>query len=394
MTTTTRRPATRGAPPKAPPRKPTRKPARKRRGPVPANFLLLAALFAVLNLVGLVMILSASSIEALRDHGSSWLYFNRQLVWVALGAVVVVVTTRVDYRVWRRLALPLLILSAVLLFLVLLPGVGVRVYGSTRWLGFGQLRMQPSELAKLAVLVFSADLLARRAGRITDTRITLRPVLVVLGVMAALIMKQPDLGTTLVVGSIVLTVLFVSGVPLRPIATVMAGAVALVGLLALTADYRRARIASFLNPWDDPLNQGYQTLQSMVGLASGGLFGVGLGASRAKWGFLPNAHTDFIFAIIGEELGLVGAATVVLLFVGLGVLGIRTALHAPDRFGMLLAAGITAWFLVQAFVNIGAVVAVLPITGVPLPFVSAGGSSLLVSMAAAGMLLNVARQSR
>jgi cell division protein FtsW len=393
VTATTSRPARR-APAKAAPRKPSRKPTRKRRGPLPANFLLLVALFAVLNLIGLVMILSASSIEALRDHGSSWLYFNRQLVWVALGAGVIVVTARVDYRVWRRLALPLLILSAVLLLLVLIPGVGVRVYGSTRWLGVGQLRVQPSELAKLAVLIFSADLLARRATKITDTRITLRPVLVVLAVVAGLIMKQPDLGTTLVVGAIVLTVLFVSGVPLRPIAAVGGAAAALVAVLALSADYRRARLSSFMNPWDDPLNQGYQTLQSMVGLASGGLFGVGLGASRAKWGFLPNAHTDFIFAIIGEELGLVGAATVVLLFVALGVLGVRTALQAPDRFGMLLAAGVTAWFLVQAFVNIGAVVAVLPITGVPLPFVSAGGSSLLVSMAAGGILLNVARQGR
>ena len=358
------------------------------------TFLLLVALVAVLNMIGLVMILSASSVEALRDHGSSWLYFNRQLIWVGGGAVVFLVSTRIDFRVWRRLAVPLLALSGVLLFLVLIPGVGISVYGSSRWLGFGQLRMQPSELAKLALLIFSADLLARRAGRIADTRLTLRPVLAVLGVVVLLLMKQPDLGTTLVTGSIVFAVLFVAGIPLVPMTTVAAVGAAGVLFLSLSADYRRARVTAFLDPWADPLNTGYQSLQSMVGLASGGIFGLGLGASRAKWGFLPNAHTDFIFAIIGEELGLLGAALVVGLFCALGWVGVRIALRAPDRFGMLMAAGITTWFMVQAFVNIGAVIAVLPITGVPLPFVSFGGSSLLVSMAAAGMLANIARQAK
>jgi cell division protein FtsW len=188
-------------------------------------------------------------------------------------------------------------------------------------------------------------------------------------------------------------VLFVAGVPLRPLgATVGLGAVAATAL-ALGAGYRRARLTAFLDPWADPGNTGYQTIQSLVGIASGGLAGTGLGASRAKWGFLPYAHTDFIFAVISEELGLIGGVLVVGLFVALGVLGLRAALLAPDRFGMLVAAGITAWFLVQAFVNIGAVIGVLPITGVPLPFVSFGGSSLLVGMAAAGVLLNVARQA-
>jgi cell division protein FtsW len=188
--------------------------------------------------------------------------------------------------------------------------------------------------------------------------------------------------------------LFVAGVPLVPMTTVAAAAGALVLFLSLSADYRRARVTAFLDPWADPLNTGYQSLQSMVGLASGGIFGLGLGASRAKWGFLPNAHTDFIFAIIGEELGLIGAALVVGLFCALGWTGGHIALRAPNRFSMLMAAGITTWFMVQAFVNIGAVIAVLPITGVPLPFVSFGGSSLLVSMAAAGMLANIARQER
>ena len=391
MTATRRPPRSTGSRP-ATGRPAGRTPRRDAR--TPGTFLLVVALVAVLNMIGLVMILSASSVEALRDHGSSWLYFNRQLIWVGAGAVVFVVSTRIDFRIWRKLAVPLVVLSCALLFLVLIPGVGISVYGSSRWLGFGQLRMQPSELAKVALLIFSADLLARRAGRMADTRLTLRPVLAVLGVVALLLMKQPDLGTTLVTGSIVFAVLFVAGTPLLPMTGVATLAGAAVLFLSLSADYRRARVTAFLDPWADPLNTGYQSLQSMVGLASGGIFGLGLGASRAKWGFLPNAHTDFIFAIIGEELGLLGAALVVGLFCALGWVGIRIALRAPDRFGMLMAAGITTWFMVQAFVNIGAVIAVLPITGVPLPFVSFGGSSLLVSMAAAGMLANIARQSK
>lgn len=359
----------------------------------PGTFLVLLALLGVLNVVGLVMVLSASSVEALHEEGSSWRYFNRQVVWMALGAAVLAVTMRVDYRRWRRLAGPLLLVSFVLLVLVLAPGVGITVNGATRWLGWGPFGIQPSEIAKLALLLWTANLMARRERYVADPRLTLVPTILVLGVFAGLVLAQPNLGTTLVLGSIVVVVLFVAGVPLRPLGvTVGLGSLAALAL-ALGAGYRRARLTAFLDPWADPRNTGYQTIQSLVGIASGGLSGTGLGASRAKWGFLPYAHTDFIFAVISEELGLVGGVLVVGLFVALGVLGVRAALLAPDRFGMLVAAGVTAWFLVQAFVNIGAVIGVLPITGVPLPFVSFGGSSLLVSMAAAGVLLNVARQA-
>ncbi|HEY1279898.1 MAG TPA: putative lipid II flippase FtsW, partial [Acidimicrobiales bacterium] len=307
---------------------------------------------------------------------------------------VLIVTLRTDYRAWRKLALPLLALSIGLLVLVLAPGIGVTVNGSSRWLGAGGFSIQPSELAKLTVLLFVADLLARRAAWMDDTTVTLRPVLVVLGVVALLLMLQPNLGTTIVLASIVFALLFTAGTPLGPLVAWGAiGSVTALGL-AISKSYRRARLTAFLHPWRDPLNVGYQTIQSQVSLASGGWFGVGLGASRAKWGFLPFAYTDFIFAIIGEELGLMGALLVVGLFVALGYFGVRTALGAPDRFGQLLAAGITTWFCVQAFVNIGAVIGVLPITGVPLPFISFGGSSLLATMAASGMLLNIARHAR
>ena len=361
------------------------------RGPTPVA--MLAAVVGVLCLIGLVMVLSASSVLALREYGTSWLFFGRHVLWLLLGAAVLVFTARVDYHRWRRLSVPMLLGALVLLGLVLVPGVGITVGGSTRWLGTSSWRIQPSELAKLAVLVFVADHLAR-AGRGSVDRLAVRVVLGVFAVAGLLVMRQPDMGTTLVIGCIVLALLYVAGTPLRTMAALGIGAVGVAMVVGLAEPYRRARMVSFLNPWADAGNSGYQVVQSLVGLGSGQWSGVGVGASRAKWGFLPNAHTDFIFAIIGEELGLVGTLFVLALFIGFAVLGVRTALRAPDRFGMLLAAGITAWVIAQAFINIGAVIGVVPVTGVPLPFVSFGGSSLVILLAAVGMLLNVAAQER
>jgi len=373
-------------------RHPTARPvAPVRRSRVYAGLL---AVIVTLNLLGLVMVLSASSVIALDTYGSSWYVVSRQAMWLLLGTIACGLVLRVDYQRWRRFSVPALAVSIGLLVLVLVPGLGTNVNGATRWLGYGPFSLQPSELAKLTLLLFVADLLARRAARVADLHVTLRPVAVVFGGIAVLLMLQPNLGTTLVMGSIVLSLLFVVGTPLVPL-TGLAGAGAVVAAgLALWAPYRRARVLAFLDPWKDYQSTGYQNIQSLVGVASGGITGVGLGESRAKWGFLPYAHTDFIFAIIGEELGLIGAMVVVLLFVALILLGARAARLAPDRFGMLLATGITVWFGVQAFVNIGAVIGILPITGVPLPFVSYGGSSLLFSMLGAGLLLNVARQAR
>ncbi|MDQ3305087.1 MAG: putative lipid II flippase FtsW [Actinomycetota bacterium] len=362
--------------------------------PRPSCFVLLAVLVAVLNIIGLVMVLSASSVQSLQESGSTWGYFIRQATWLVLATAALVCTVRVDYRSWRRLALPLLVVTAVLLVAVLHPSLGVEVNGARSWFDLGPARLQPSEVAKLALLVFSADLLARRAHRVDDSRLTLRPVLLVGGVVTGLILAQSDLGAAIVVGAIVMSVLFLAGIPLARLGGVLALASAGILALALRETYRRDRLLVFLNPTEDPLATGYQITQSLTGVASGGLLGVGLGASRAKYGFLPNAHTDFIFAIIGEELGLVGAVLVVGMFVAFAVLGVRTALRAPDRFGMLIAGGITAWILAQALVNIGGVLGLLPITGLTLPFISFGGSSLVVTMAATGILLNVARQER
>jgi cell division protein FtsW len=339
-----------------------------------------------------MMVLSASSVEALRLYGGPWLFFERQLIWVALGTVALALAARADYHRWRRVAGPGVVASLLLLLVVLAPGLGLAVGGATRWIGWGPVRVQPSELAKLALLVFSADLLARRADRVHERGAIVRPLLVVTGALGALVVLEPDMGTAIVLALIALTVVFVGGLPWWRMAGLLVGTSAAGLAVGLVEGYRRARLFSFLDPWKDAGNTGYQVAQSLVALGSGHVTGVGLGASRAKWGFLPNSYTDFIFAIIGEELGLIGTVLVVGLFVAFAVLGVQAALRAPDRFGSLVAAGVTGWVAGQALVNMGAVTGRLPVTGVPLPFVSFGGSSLVVSMAAVGILVNVARQ--
>jgi cell division protein FtsW len=359
-----------------------------------ANYLLLVLVVTVLNVIGLVMVMSASSVQSIDLKGDAWWFFERQLLWTALGAVGFVVATRIDYRAWRKLTVPFLAIAVALLVVVLVPGIGIWVDGSRRWLGFGAWRLQPSELAKLALLLYAADVLTRRQKDLADWRKVLRPVMFVFLVVAALIMREPDLASTMVVTVIVGSVLVVGGIRARHLAVVFSSVVVAVTAFALLVPWRRARMLAFLDPWHDKSNTGYQVTQSLIAIGSGGWTGVGLGASRAKWRFLPAAHTDFIFAIVGEELGLVGAALVVGLFLLLAFVGVRTAIAAPDRFGMLVAGGITAWIVGQAVINIGATVGLLPVTGIPLPFVSFGGSALLFTMIAAGLLGNVARQGR
>jgi len=356
--------------------------------------MLLAITVAVLNLVGVVMVLSASSVASLTDYGSPWYFFLRQLLWTVIGVIAFVVAIRLDYHRLRRIVRPLLVATSALLVAVLVPGIGVYVAGSRRWIGTGMFRFQPTELAKIALLLYAADLASRRARGIGDWRRVVKPVVLVLAFFGLLVMREPDLGSALVLALIVATILAAAGTRPKHL-----GALALLGasavtFLAIAEPYRRARLLTFLHPFADSTNAGYQISQSLIAIGSGGWTGVGLGAGRAKWNFLPNAHTDFIFAIIGEELGLIGCLLVIGLFGAFAVLGVRVALRAPDRFGALLAAGITMGIVGQAIVNIGAVVGLLPITGIPLPFVSFGGTALVTTMFAAGMLGNVARQIR
>jgi cell division protein FtsW len=352
------------------------------------------ALVAVLNLVGLVMVLSASSVLALRRYGSPWYYFERQVLWLLVGVAAFTIAVRVDYHRWRRFATLAVVASIGLLCAVMVPGIGISASGSSRWLGVGSWRVQPSEMAKLALVLFAADVLDRRAKRIKDWRYSMVPVILAFGAMAALVMAQPDMGTTMVMACVVLAALYAAASPLTPLFGVLGVGAAGSLVMAVAAPYRWRRMTSFLHPFADASNTGYQSAQGLVALGSGRWAGLGLGASRASWGYLPNQHTDFIFAIVGEETGLMGSLLLIGLFVALAVLGIRAACRAPDRFGALLAAGVTAWIIGQAFINIGAVVGLLPVTGVPLPFVSFGGSSLVIALAAIGILGNVAKQSR
>jgi cell division protein FtsW len=354
----------------------------------------LTVVTSLLLLIGLVMSFSASFVDA-AEAGDAFGVFRRQIVWSVLGVFAFAFTVRLDHRVWRRLAWPLFALALVGLLLVIVPGVGLTRYGSTRWLGFGPMVVQPSEIAKLALLLWLADVLHRKRpsdGSVHRLEHLMIPAVPALGLMAGLVLLQPDLGTTILLGLIVGAVLWVEGLPGRMVGGLVAAAAAAVGVLAAVAPYRVARVTGWLHPEADPLGTGYQLIQSRLALGSGGVFGVGLGSSRGKWNFIPNPETDFIFAIVGEELGLIGASFVLALFAALLYLGLRVAYAARDPFGRTVAFGVTAWIVGQALINVGTVTGLLPITGVTLPLVSVGGSSLVSTLVALGILTSIARQ--
>ncbi|HVC67307.1 MAG TPA: putative lipid II flippase FtsW [Acidimicrobiales bacterium] len=354
----------------------------------------LGALVAALCVIGLVMVGSASPVVSMITYHSPWTIFFRQVLWMVVGVGALLIFARIDYRTWRRWSVPLVAGTLCLLVAVLVPGLGVTAGGSSRWIGFGLLRLQPSELMKLAMVVFAADIVVKRSDRSAPAKQVIAPVMGVLVVAGALIIKQPDMGTAMVLGCIAFGILFMSGVSLGPLSKVLVASGLIAVVFALGNSYRRARILSFLNPGAHQSGSGYQVWQSLIGLGSGHLFGLGLGGGREKWGTLPNAHTDFIFSVVGEELGLVGAVCILALFFALAWYGFRVAGRAPDRFGSLVAVGVTVWITSQAVINIGAVIGVLPVTGIPLPFVSFGGSSLVITLAAVGILLNIAMQER
>ncbi|MGH3442313.1 MAG: putative lipid II flippase FtsW, partial [Nitriliruptorales bacterium] len=370
--------------------------ARSRSGPWTTEAAVLAVAVAALVVVGLVMSFSASFVDA-AESGDAFGVFRRQVLWAAVGVPIFFIAAALDHRMWRAASWPLLLASLVGLVLVVVPGVGLTEFGSTRWIALGPFVLQPSELAKLATLLWLADVYARKRSHGLDlegqTSHLLVPALPLLVIEAVLVMLEPDLGTTLLLAFIVGLVLWAEGIPLRLMAAVGGAVVVFGGVAALLEPYRFARISGWLHPTADPQGAGWQLLQSLYALADGGLFGLGLGSSRGKWNFIPNPETDFIFAIIGEELGLVGALVVVALFAALLVLGLRVARAAPDAFGRTVAFAVSGWIVGQAFVNIGAVTGLLPITGVTLPLVSVGGSSLVSTLLALGILVAVARAS-
>ncbi len=364
-------------------------------GVATGNFYLLLSVIVVITMIGLIMVLSSSAVRAVDEGSATWSYFARQVVWCVVGMVALVAALYAGPRI-RRLARIGWLLSVGLLAAVLVPGVGVQVNGAQRWIAAGGLQVQPSELAKLAMIVLVADLVDRRHRDLDDrhrsARRVVRPVMLALGLIAGLIMLEPNLGTTLVIVALTAVMLFAAGTPGRSLAKWLGAFAGAAVLFVARTPWRLNRLMAFRDPWAHSDQTGYQTLQSQAAAAGGGVLGRGLGDSRAKWNYLPEAHTDFIYAVMAEELGLLGGLMMILLFLAIAAIGARITMRAATTFDRLLAVGVTAWFVVQAFINMGAVVGVLPITGVPLPFVSFGGSALLFTMAGAGVLLGVARR--
>jgi cell division protein FtsW len=358
--------------------------------PLTSYYLLLGASTLLLT-IGLMMVLSASSIDGYEKHGSSYYWFFRQLTWVALALPVAFVVSRLPHRVIRAFAWPGIALALIALALTRVPGLGIEVNGNTNWLALGPVRIQPSELAKLAVILWCSDLYARKEKLIGDWRHALIPMVPVTGLVTLLVVLQHDLGTALVLFAIVLGMLWVVGAPARlfVVALTFVGVVAL--WLATTSQERLERLTNFADPFKDFQGAGWQPAHGLFAMSSGGIFGKGISASQQKWGNLPGAHTDFIFAVLGEELGLVGTLLVLGLFLTIAYAGFRVAWRTPDPFVRYMAAGITIWLTVQMMINVGMVLALLPVIGIPLPLVSYGGSALLPSLVALGLLVSFAR---
>jgi cell division protein FtsW len=344
--------------------------------------------------IGILMVYSSSAIKAFLQRDDTFAIVGPQILWAALGIVAMVVMMRVDYRWLRVASVPMFLIGVAGLILVFIPAINIEVGGSARWLKIGPLpAVHPAEFMKLALVVYLAHWFAKRGQAVHGFRAGTLPFLVIVGPAVMLVLLEPDLGTASVLAFTAFTMFFLAGANLLHLLALGAAAVPAVALMFLRG-YQMTRIEAWLDPWKDPGGIGFHSIQGYLALALGGVLGAGLGESRLAGGlFLPNAFNDYIFAIVGEEFGLLGAGLVIVLFLAFGYLGIRTSLGAPDTFGALLAAGITAWICIQAFINIGVVVGLIPVTGIPLPFVSAGGSSLVISFAAVGILLSVSRET-
>jgi cell division protein FtsW len=360
--------------------------------PLTSYYLLLGASTLLLT-IGLMMVLSASSVYSFKAYdGDSYHVFLRQLTWVGLALPVAFVVSRLPHRLIRALAWPGILTAIALLALTRVPGMGVEVNGNTNWLDLGPVQIQPSELAKLAVVLWCADLYARKERLLGDWRHALIPMAPVTGVVVTLVVAQRDLGTALVLFAIVLGMLWVVGAPGRLFVMGLSVVGVLVLWLATTSQERLERLTNFADPFKDYEGAGWQPAHGLFAMSSGGIFGKGISASQQKWGSLPEAHTDFIFAVLGEELGLVGTLLVIGLFVVLAYAAIRVARQTKDAFVRYVTFGVVVWLVGQAMINIGMVLAFLPVIGIPLPLVSYGGSALLPSMAALGLVIGFARR--
>jgi cell division protein FtsW len=351
-------------------------------------------LFSVLTLLGLgiVMVYSASFVLAGQRFGDPYFFLKKQAVAAAIGLFFLFFAARLDYRRWQVLGIPLLILSAALLAVLILPGMRHEIGGSARWLKISFFSFQPAELAKLALVIYLARSLTKKEGRMQEFTVGFLPHMAVLGILFALVLKQPDFGTGIIFASLVFLMLFAAGASFKHLGATALAALPFLLYVATRAKYRQGRLLTFLNPWSDPGNAGFQIIQSFLAFGSGNVFGVGLGMGKQKLFYLPEVHTDFIFSVIGEELGLLGVAVVVGLFAVLILRSFRACFRAPDLFGTYLALGITCLLAIQTLLNMGVVLGLLPTKGSTLPFISYGGTSLLVNLLAVGILLNISSQ--
>ena len=363
--------------------------------PPPTAFYVIGVVATVFTMLGLVMVLSATSISQFHKGNSPWRLFDRQLLWAVLGVVGLWFAMRVPTRRWRRLIKPALVISLGLMVLPFIPGIGTSVNDARAWVAIGPINFQPSEFLKLAVLVAAADVLATRKDEMHDPRRTMLPTMLLALVGAGLCVAQTDLGSAIVLAAIVFAIVFIAGAPLLPM--MAAGSMGAVGALVFVASSQRRqdRFTAFMDIAAHKDHLSYQTYQAMIAMAQGGFTGSGVGRGANKLGeFLPLAHSDFIFAVIAEELGMIGVVAVLGGFMVLAYAGVQVAMASQDRFHALLAGGIVCWLVVQAIINVGGVTGLMPVTGLTLPFFSAGGSSLFITLTATGLLLNCARNVR
>ncbi len=355
---------------------------------------MLFSIVGILTLFGVLMISSAGIVYADVRFDDPYFFFKRQLIGVVLGFIAMFVLSRVDYHIYRKLSVPIFVVAVFLLVLVLIPGIGTGAYGANRWIGIGPMSFQPSELMKIALIIYVAAWCAGKGEDIiTNIKEGLGSFLAIVAAACGLVLLQPDVGTTAMLVFIAVGIFFLAGGRISHIALIGAmGVVALIGLI-IAAPYRMARFTAFINPDADPQGTGYQVQQAMIAIGSGGLLGLGLGHSKQKGLYLPEPVGDSIYAIIAEELGLIGAVAVVVLFALFAWRGMRIAKKAPDTFGSLVAGGITIWIVGQAIMNIAAITSLMPLTGIPLPFISYGGTSVVFTLASVGILLNISKQA-
>ena len=347
---------------------------------------------AALLVLGLLMALNTTYFLALQKTGDPFYFFKRHVIYLCVGLAVLGVLSQFSLAGLKRLVTPMLVIAIIALLLTYVPGIGITKSGAQRWLKIGPLVGQPSELAKLAVVFFLADFLASRGERMREFVLGPLPAIIAIAPIALVILTQPDLGSTVLIGLVLFAMLYAAGTRMRHLGAMGAAAICLFAFQATSHAYRLRRLTSFLDPWQSARGAGFQLIQSYVAFGAGGGWGVGLGASRQKMFYLPQAHNDFVFAVIGEESGLVGALVVIALFIAILYRGMRIARREPDPFASLLAVGLTALLALQAFVNIAVVVGMIPTKGLPLPFLSYGGSALVGSMAALGALLALGRR--